>query len=108
MESTELLDGNPARHELPANDIQWNRIVELDIVPHPDRPHPEITERDYGMVDGVLRLKLRAAMAGYVLRQWQVDCSPDHSVKEKGCRLWLQNVMALYGVKSTVLSLGYI
>lgn len=33
MEFTELLDGSPARYEFPANDIQWNRIVELDIVP---------------------------------------------------------------------------
>jgi hypothetical protein len=107
MESTELLDGNPAKHELPAQDIQWNRIVELDIVPHPDRPHPDITERDYGMVDGVLHLKLRAAMAGYVLRQWQVDCSANHCVKEQGCRLWLRDVLALYGVKNAKLALGY-
>lgn len=107
MESTELLDSSPTKHELPAQDIQWNRIVELDIVPHPDREHPEITERDYGMVDGVLHLKLRAAMAGYVLRQWQVDCSADHSVEEKGCRLWLQDVLALYGVKNAMFALGY-
>lgn len=107
MESTELLDSSPAKHELPAHDIQWNRIVELDIVPHPDREHPDITARDYGMVDGVLHLKLRAAMAGYVLRQWQVDCSADHSVGEKGCRLWLRDVLALYGVKSAMLMLKY-
>lgn len=107
MEFTELLDGNPARHKLPANDIQWNRIVELDIMPHPDRPHPDITERDYGMVDGVLHLKLRAAMTGYVLRQWQVDYSANHRIKEQGCRLWLRNVLALYGVKNAMLALGY-
>ena len=76
-------------------------------MPHPDRPHPDITERDYVMVDGVLYLKLRAAMAGYVLRQWQVDCSADHSVEEKVCRLWLRNVLALYGVKTAKLALGY-
>lgn len=108
MESTQLLkQSNPAKYELPDQDIQWNRIVELDIVPHPDRDHPEITERDYAMVDGVLHLKLRAAMAGYVLRQWQVDCSADHSVEEKGCRLWLRDVLALYGVKNAFLALGY-
>lgn len=107
MESTELLDSSPAKHELPTDDIQWNRIVELDIVPHPDRLHPDIIERDYGMVDGVLHLKLRAAMAGYVLRQWRVDCSVDHSVDERGCRLWLKNGLALYGVKNAMLALGY-
>ncbi|CAA6810034.1 MAG: COGs COG2378 [uncultured Thiotrichaceae bacterium] len=108
MESTKLLrDSKPEKHELPDQDIQWNRIVELDIVPHPDRGRPEITERDYGMVDGVLHLKLRAAMAGYVLPQWQVDCSADHSVEEKGCRLWLRDVLALYGVNSAKFTLGY-
>lgn len=107
MESTELLDSIPTKHELPAQDIQWNRIVELDIVPHPDREHPDITERDYGMVDGVLHLKLRAAIAGYVLRQWQVDCSADHRVEEKGCRLWLRDNLVLYGVNSAVFTLGY-
>lgn len=76
--------------------------MELDIVPHPD-----ITERDYGMVDGVLHLKLRAAMAGYVLRQWQVDCSADHRVEEKVCQLWVRDVLVLYGVKSAILALGY-
>lgn len=31
---------------------------------------------DYGMQGGVLRMKLRAATAGYILRKWSVDCSP--------------------------------
>ena len=108
MESTQLLTGSlPTKNELPEQDHQWNRIVELDIVPHPDRARPEIIERDYGMVDGVLHLKMRAAMAGYVLRQWQVDCSDDHSVQDLRCRLWLADVLALYGVNSAVLALGY-
>lgn len=108
MEETRLLVGSsPDKHERPDQDNQWNRVVELDLVPHPDRKHPEITKRDYGMVDGVLHLKLRAAMAGYVLRQWQVDCSNNHSVKDEGCRLWLRDVLALYGVGSAIFTLGY-
>ena len=108
MEATRLLvDSLPEKHELPDKDKQWNRIVELDIVPHPDRTHPEITERDYGMVDGVLHLEVRAAMAGYVLRQWQVDCSADHSVEDEGCRLWLRDRLVLYGVGSAFMVLGY-
>jgi hypothetical protein len=109
MEATQLLvDSKPEKHELPDQDNQWNRIVELDIVPHPDRKHPEITERDYGMVDGVLHLEVRAAMAGYVLRQWQVDCSAAHSVEDEGCRLWLRDTLVLYGVKNAFMGLGYI
>jgi len=60
-------------HEASNQDIQWTRIVELELVPHPDQPLPEITEMDYSMQDGVLRMKLRAATAGYILRKWSVD-----------------------------------
>jgi hypothetical protein len=88
-------------------DIQWTRIVELELVPHPDQPRPEITEMDYGMRDGVLRMKLRAATAGYILRKWSVDCSPDHSLRGYEFRLWLRDHLALYGVKNAVLAPGY-
>lgn len=88
-------------------DIQWTRIVELELVPHPDQPRPEITEMDYHMQEGVLRMKLRAATAGYILRQWSVDCSPDHSLHGHEYRLWLKDHLALYGVKNALLAPGY-
>jgi WYL domain len=96
-----------AQHESNDQDIQWNRIVELELVPHPDQPRPEITEMDYGMRDGVLQMKLRAATAGYILRKWSVDCSPDHSLRGPEYRLWLHDPLALYGVKNAVLAPGY-
>ncbi|TFA83844.1 WYL domain-containing protein [Pseudomonas sp. LAIL14HWK12:I2] len=94
-------------HERSDQDIQWTRIVELEIVPHPDQPRPEITQMDYGMIDGSLRMKLRAATAGYILRQWNVDCSSDHSLRGDQYRLWLKDNLALYGVKNAVLAPGY-
>lgn len=100
-------DGQVLSHELPSADIQWNRIVELDLVPHPSQEHPEIIENDYGMIDGVLHLKLRAAIAGYVLRQWIVDCSSGHRLQGKEYRLWLRNYLALYSVSSAQFAPGY-
>lgn len=50
---------------------------------------------DYGMQDGSLRMKLRAATAGYILRKWSVDCSPDHSLRGHEFRLWLKDPLAL-------------
>lgn len=97
----------PALHELSDQDIQWTRIVELELVPHPDQPRPEITAMDYGMPDGSLRLKMRAATAGYILRKWSVDCSPDHSLCGHEFRLWLKDPLALYGVKNALLAPGY-
>jgi hypothetical protein len=102
-----LKEDKPEPHEFSGQDIQWTRIVELELVPHPDRPHPEITEMDYGMRDGVLRMKLRAAAAGYTLRKWSADCSPDHKLTGPEYRLWLRNHLALYGVKNAVLAQGY-
>lgn len=96
-----------APHEMSDQDIQWTRIVELELVPHPDQPRPEITEMDYGMRDGVLRMKLRAATAGYILRKWSVDCSPDHSLRGHEYRLWLKDYLAIYGVRNAVLAPGY-
>jgi len=103
-----LLKGTPvAPHEASDQDIQWTRILELDLVPHPDRPHPEISEMDYSMERGMLKMKLRAAMAGYILRKWSVDCSPMHKLNGPEHRLWLRNHLALYGVRSAVLAPGY-
>jgi hypothetical protein len=94
-------------NERSDQDIQWTRIVELELVPHPDQRRPEITEMDYQLDQGVLRMKLRAATAGYILRQLSVDCSPDHSLRGHEYRLWLRDHLALYGVKNALLAPGY-
>ncbi len=109
IKSPVVLKGQPvASHETNDQDIQWTRIVELELVPHPDQPRPEITEMDYGMRDGVLRMKLRAAVAGYTLRRWSVDCSADHSLRGPEYRLWLKDNLTLYGVKNAVIAPGYV
>jgi len=108
IKRTHVLKGEmSAPHEQSDQDIQWTRIVELDLVPHPDQPRPEITEMDYRMEGGHLRLKLRAATAGYILRTWSVDCSPDHSLRGHEYRLWLKDPLAIYGVKNALLAPGY-
>ncbi|MEI7996045.1 MAG: WYL domain-containing protein [Methylococcaceae bacterium] len=102
-----MKDAQILAHERSDQDIQWTRIVELELVPHPDQPHPEITEIDYGMKNGILKKKLRAATAGYILRKWSVDCSPDHCLQDHEYRLWLRNHLALNGAKNAVLAPGY-
>jgi len=102
-----MKDAGVLAHERSDQDIQWTRIVELELVPHPDQPYPEITEMDYTMTNGILNVNLRAATAGYMLRKWSVDCSPDHSLRGHEYRLWLKDHLALYGVKNAVLAPGY-
>ncbi len=88
-------------------DIQWNRIVELEIVPHPGLEHPEAIIKDYEMTDGVLKINVRAVVAGYLLRRWNIDCSNDHSLTGKEYHLWLRNSQALYAVSNNVIAPGY-
>lgn len=107
IEAPTLLDEELQPHEHPDNDIQWTRIVELDLVPHPRLERPEIIKMDYGMQDGVMRMRVRAAVAGYMLLRWSVDCSPNHCLTEEQYRLWLSDPLALYGVENAKLAPGY-
>ena len=101
----ELLDAPLQEHEDLKHDIQWNRIVEMELVPHPDNiEHPQVIELDYDMVDGVRKQNVRAAVAGYVLRRWNVDCSDDHGLRGGEYQLWLRNSPALYGVENIAIA----
>ena len=101
------LDGSVEEHELLGGDEQWARIVDLELVPHPGITWPKAVEADYAMTDGVLRIKSRAALAGYVLRRWNIDSSPDHRLDPSSHHLWLKNTQTLYGVESAALAPGY-
>ena len=114
MENIEPLENqstvNPVQsHELPAADAQWQKEINLDLLPHPAHPHPSSIAHDFGMGQrGALRVSLRAAVAGYVLRQWQVDCSPDARLREREFRLWLADTAQLNGVDNAVLAPGFV
>lgn len=95
-------------HELPEHDFEWGRMLELELIPHPKEERPEIIAMDYKMKDGVLKVRVRAALASYLLRQWIVDCSPTHSLIGPEYRLWLRNAPALYGIANARLAPGYV
>lgn len=94
-------------HELPKADLQWQKMLLLELRPHPAHKHPASVERDFGMVSGVLKVYVRAAVAGHVLRQWQVDCSPKASLRGAEFRLRLAELQVLEGVESSGLAPGY-
>lgn len=102
-----LEDSTLSETELESQDRQWNRFVELELVPHPRIEHSEAIELDYGMTGGVLKLEIRAATAGYLLRQWNVDCSKAHSLEGTEYQLWLKNTPTLYGVGNLNLAPGF-
>jgi hypothetical protein len=107
LENPTLIAEEARPNERADNDIQWTRIVELEFVPHPRLSRPEIIRMDYGIAEGPIRKRIRAAVAGYMLLRWGVDASPDHSLQEEQYRLWLSDPLALYGVENAKLAPGY-
>lgn len=103
----ELLIESPLAEERKEHDKQWNRIVDLELVPHPGLKNAEAIELDYGMQDGTLNVEVRAAIAGYVLHRWSVDCSENATLSSLGHHLWLKNRAALYGVETLGFAPGY-
>jgi len=105
--SPKLLSTEIKKSETKESDIQWNRIVEMHIVPHPNLQYPDTIVTEYGMTNGMLKILVRAAVAGYVLRHWNVDCSPDHELQGHEFHLWLKNTPTLYGVENLAIAPGY-
>lgn len=59
------------------------------------------------MADDSIRMRVRTAVAGYMLLRWSLDCSPDHRLKEEQYRLWLGDPLALYGIENAMLAPRY-
>lgn len=96
------------REETAELDLQWSRIIELELVPHPQHTRPEVVLMDYPFAeDGVLRVRVRAANTGYMLRRWSVDCSSDHHLRGMEYALCLRDSLVLYGASSAHLAPGY-
>ena len=91
------------------HDEEWGRLIPLEIVPHPKNiKYPTAIELDYAMEEGVLKLEVRAAMAGYLLRRWNVDCTKHASLRTGEYQLWLRNQQSLANTDNLAIAPGYI
>ena len=98
----------PAPEEDKFEDHQWMRMVPLQIIPHPKNvEHPTAIKLDFGMENGVLEISVRAAMAGYLLRRWNVDCSENGALSGPEYQLFLRNTQTLYGAENLAIAPGY-
>lgn len=107
IELAKLIAEEIPEQQTKSADNQWNRIVDLHIVPHPRLQHPETIAFEYGMENTMLIVQVRAAVAGYLLRKWNVDCSQDHKLDGPEYHLWLKNTQTLYGVENLQLAPGF-
>ncbi len=106
--SAKLTDDLIDKEQTMLADKQWMRIVPLELVPHPHNvKFPQAIELDYSMQDGKINIEIRAALTGYLLRRWNVDCSENASLNQVEYQLWLANRPTLYGVGNLYLAPGY-
>lgn len=104
----QILDNIVAPHQTKQEDHQWQRIMPLQLIPHPNNiKHPTAIEMDFAMENGVLELNVRAAMAGYLLRRWNVDCTSEASLSGPEYQLFLRNRQTLYGAENLTIAPGY-
>ena len=89
-------------------DNQWNRTLHLQLVPHPKNVEfPTAIAMDYGMENKVLEIEVRAALVGYLLRRWNVDCTNEASLKGGEYQLWLRNSKSIFGAENLAIAPGY-
>ncbi|MBA6340470.1 WYL domain-containing protein [Colwellia sp. MB02u-10] len=103
-----IIAQTPSHEEDKLKDHQWMRMVPLQIIPHPKNvEHPTAIKLDFGMENGMLEVNVRAAMAGYLLRRWNVDCSQEGLLSGPEYQLYLQNIQTLYGADNLSIAPGY-
>lgn len=88
-------------------DDQWSQVIHLSLIPHPKIVHQAAIEADYRMNERRIEVSCRAAIVGYMLRRWGVDCSSDSSLNPEEYHLALQNIESLANAESADLAPGY-
>lgn len=102
------IKNNSETHEQVELDQEWQRLISLQLVPHPKNvQHPTAIEMDYGMENNQLLIEVRAAMAGYLLRRWNVDCTEQGTLPGTEYQLWLQNRFTLRNIDNLAIAPGY-
>jgi len=97
----------PLEQEIQAADEEYQTIISLIIIAHKNQKHPQTIEYDYGMKNGQLTKEIRAPFAGYLLRRWNVDCSPSGELEGYAYQLRLKNIHDLNDVDSLFLAPGF-
>ena len=91
-------------HEHPKNDKQWHSFIDLRIKAH---PHNLADVQSFTMDNKIHCVRIRAAMAGYFLRLWNVDCSLDARLRGKEYQYALANMAQVSGLADLGLAPGH-
>jgi predicted DNA-binding transcriptional regulator YafY len=105
--TAKVTNKNVEDDEKSGNDTFWNEKITIELAPHPSNiKEKRSIEMDYGMRDGSVKVTLRKAVAGYVLRHWNVDSTENHQLDGKHFQLWLTNRDEIEGIEEVILAPG--
>ncbi|MBB1277058.1 WYL domain-containing protein [Pseudoalteromonas sp. SR43-3] len=106
IECPKILQSLIKPEEYADKDTQWHTIYDIILAPHPQLKYPKAIELDYEMDNGQLKLEVRAALLGYLLRQWNVDCTEQGTLNCNTYQLHLINKSQL-NLKDIEIAPGY-
>lgn len=106
IECPKILQSLIKPEESADKDTQWHTIYDIILTPHPKLKYPKAIELDYAMENGQLKLEVRAALLGYLLRQWNVDCTEQGTLNCNTYQLHLSNKSQL-NLKDIEIAPGY-
>ena len=77
----------------PEYDDDWVEMVTLRLAPHPNLNEKKRRSLviDYGAIDGVIELRVRRALIGYLLQSLSVDTTKDSSLSPDRYHLVVAN-----------------
>ena len=106
IECPKILQPLTKPEESADKDTPWQTIYDIILAPHPKLKYPKAIELDYAMENGQLKLEIRAALLGYLLRQWNVDCTEPGPLNCNTYQLHLSNKSQL-NLKDIEIAPGY-
>lgn len=106
IESAVPIDDAVAETEKVDVDEQWQKHIQLELIAHPKLIHKKSIEMDFAMESGKRVIETRAALAGYLLRYWNVDCSDEAYLSAEQNQLWLKNTQIKSEIENISLAPG--
>lgn len=104
FEVHETQDKSVGDYEHPRNDKQWHTFIELNLKVH---PHNVVDSQSFGKGKESNSIRIRAALAGYFLQIWNVDCSKESSLRGKQYQYILSNLRNVSKMANLELAPGY-
>jgi len=76
-----------------AYDEEWTETATIELIPHPNlqKEKQDIVLMDYAAKNGVIEIRVRRAMIGYLLQRLGVDTTRDHELNPNAHQLAIKN-----------------